>query len=98
MTIEKPETVTIDKHVRIGMDTVIEPFAQILGPAPIGENCRVGACSIVRNSEIADDVEIGPFTIVNPRTWSAECTAGRSRGCAWRTTWRRARTSATSWS
>ena len=65
VTIEKPETVTIDKHVRIGMDTVIEPFAQILGATTIGENCRIGACSIVRNSEIADDVEIGPFTIVN---------------------------------
>ncbi len=65
VTIEKPETVTIDKHVRIGMDTVIEPFAQILGASTIGENCRVGACSIVRNSEIEDDVEIFPFTIVN---------------------------------
>ena len=64
VTIEKPETVTIDKHVSIGMDTVIEPFAQILGRTVIGENCRVGACSIVADSEVADDVEIGPFTIV----------------------------------
>jgi bifunctional UDP-N-acetylglucosamine pyrophosphorylase/glucosamine-1-phosphate N-acetyltransferase len=64
VTIEKPETVTIDKHVRVGMDTVIEPFAQILGKTTIGENCRVGACSIVQDSQVADDVEIGPFTIV----------------------------------
>jgi bifunctional UDP-N-acetylglucosamine pyrophosphorylase / glucosamine-1-phosphate N-acetyltransferase len=46
------------------MDTVIEPFAQILGRTTIGENCRIGACSIVHDSEIADDVEIGAFTIV----------------------------------
>ncbi|HWC96357.1 MAG TPA: bifunctional UDP-N-acetylglucosamine diphosphorylase/glucosamine-1-phosphate N-acetyltransferase GlmU [Candidatus Sulfopaludibacter sp.] len=65
VTIEKPETVSIDRHVRIGMDTVIGPFAQILGKTTIGENCRVGACSIVQNSELADDVEIGPFTVVN---------------------------------
>jgi bifunctional UDP-N-acetylglucosamine pyrophosphorylase/glucosamine-1-phosphate N-acetyltransferase len=64
VTIEKPETVTVDAGVRIGMDTVIEPFAQILGRTTIGENCRIGACSIVRDSEIADDVEIGAFTIV----------------------------------
>jgi bifunctional UDP-N-acetylglucosamine pyrophosphorylase/glucosamine-1-phosphate N-acetyltransferase len=51
--------------VRIGMDTVVEPFAQLLGATTIGENCRVGACAIVRDSEIADDVEIGPFTIIN---------------------------------
>jgi len=64
VTIEKPETVTIDADVRIGMDTVVEPFAQILGRTTIGENCRIGACAIVRDSELADEVEIGPFTIV----------------------------------
>ncbi len=65
VTIENPETVTIDADVCIGMDTVLEPFAQILGRTTMGENCRIGACSIVRNSELGDDVEIAPFTIVN---------------------------------
>ena len=65
VTIEKPETVSIDKHVCVGMDTVIEPFAQILGKTKIGENCRVGACSIVKDSELASEVEIAPFTVVN---------------------------------
>jgi len=64
VTVEKPETVTIDAEVRIGMDTVIEPFAQILGRTTIGENCRIGACAILRDSELANDVEIGPFTVV----------------------------------
>src|ERR1017187_3831574 len=64
VTVEKPETVTIDAEVSIGMDTVIEPFAQILGRTSIGENCRIGACSILRDCELADDVEIGPFTLV----------------------------------
>jgi bifunctional UDP-N-acetylglucosamine pyrophosphorylase/glucosamine-1-phosphate N-acetyltransferase len=64
VTIEQPETVVIDADVRIGMDTVIEPFAQVLGKTVIGADCRIGACSIVRDSELADDVEIGAFTIV----------------------------------
>jgi bifunctional UDP-N-acetylglucosamine pyrophosphorylase / glucosamine-1-phosphate N-acetyltransferase len=64
VTIEKPETVTVDKQVRVGADTVIEPFARILGDTVIGENCRIGACSIIRDSELGDEVEIGPFTIV----------------------------------
>jgi len=64
VTIEKPETVTVDPDVQIGMDTIVEPFAQILGNTTIGENCRIGACAIVRDSELADDVEIGQFTIV----------------------------------
>jgi bifunctional UDP-N-acetylglucosamine pyrophosphorylase/glucosamine-1-phosphate N-acetyltransferase len=64
VTLEKPETITIDAGVHIGMDTVIEPFAQILGNSAIGENCRIGACSIVQDSELADDVRIGPFTVI----------------------------------
>ena len=64
VTIEKPETVTVDSDVRIGMDTIVEPFAQILGNTSIGENCRIGACAIIRDSELADDVEVGPFTII----------------------------------
>jgi bifunctional UDP-N-acetylglucosamine pyrophosphorylase/glucosamine-1-phosphate N-acetyltransferase len=64
VTIEKPETVTIDADVGIGMDTVIGPFAQVLGKTTIGENCRIGACAIVEDSELADEVEIGAFTLV----------------------------------
>jgi bifunctional UDP-N-acetylglucosamine pyrophosphorylase/glucosamine-1-phosphate N-acetyltransferase len=64
VTVEKPDTVTVDDAVSIGIDTVIEPFAQILGNTKIGEGCRIGACSIVRDSELADGVEVGPFTII----------------------------------
>jgi bifunctional UDP-N-acetylglucosamine pyrophosphorylase/glucosamine-1-phosphate N-acetyltransferase len=46
------------------MDSVIEPFAQILGRTRIGENCRIGSASIILESELADNVEVGAFTIV----------------------------------
>ncbi|MGD0498231.1 MAG: bifunctional UDP-N-acetylglucosamine diphosphorylase/glucosamine-1-phosphate N-acetyltransferase GlmU [Bryobacteraceae bacterium] len=65
VTIEHPDTVLIDADARIGMDTIIGPFAQILGKTAIGENCRVGACAIVSDSEIADGAEIGAFTMVS---------------------------------
>jgi bifunctional UDP-N-acetylglucosamine pyrophosphorylase/glucosamine-1-phosphate N-acetyltransferase len=64
VTIEKPETVTIDAAVRIGADSIVEPFAQILGNTTIGEECRIGACAIVRDSTLATRVEIAPFTHV----------------------------------
>jgi bifunctional UDP-N-acetylglucosamine pyrophosphorylase / glucosamine-1-phosphate N-acetyltransferase len=64
VTIQKPETVTVDKDVQIGIDTVVEPFAQILGKTVIGENCRIGTAAIILDSELADEVEIGAFTIV----------------------------------
>jgi bifunctional UDP-N-acetylglucosamine pyrophosphorylase/glucosamine-1-phosphate N-acetyltransferase len=64
VTVEKPETVTIDADVEIGIDTIVEPFVQILGNTRIGSDCRVGACSIVRDSTIEDGVEISAFSIV----------------------------------
>jgi bifunctional UDP-N-acetylglucosamine pyrophosphorylase/glucosamine-1-phosphate N-acetyltransferase len=76
VTIEKPETVTIDAGARIGMDTVVGPFAQILGKSTVGENCRIGACSIVQDSEIGDGVEIGAFTIVSRSVVERGATVG----------------------
>jgi bifunctional UDP-N-acetylglucosamine pyrophosphorylase / glucosamine-1-phosphate N-acetyltransferase len=64
VTIEKPETVTIDACARIGEDSIVGPFTQILGRTEIGEDCRIGACSIVENSTLASGVEIAPFTSV----------------------------------
>ena len=63
VTIEQPETVAIDCGVSIGMDTEIGPFAQILGNTSIGENCRIGVGAIIQDCQIADWVEIGPYTI-----------------------------------
>src|SRR5579864_151488 len=65
VTVEKPETVSVDQSVSIGSDTVIEPFAQVRGNTKIGEACWIGACSIVRDSELGDGVQVGPFTIVS---------------------------------
>jgi bifunctional UDP-N-acetylglucosamine pyrophosphorylase/glucosamine-1-phosphate N-acetyltransferase len=76
VTIEKPETVTIDAGVCIGIDTVVEAFAQIRGRTVIGENCRIGSGSIVEDSEIGDEVEIGPFTIVGTSRMERKSNAG----------------------
>jgi bifunctional UDP-N-acetylglucosamine pyrophosphorylase / glucosamine-1-phosphate N-acetyltransferase len=64
VTIEKPETVSIDSGVRIGRDSMVGAFAQILGRSEIGEDCSIGACSIVRDSKLADRVEVAAFTSV----------------------------------
>jgi bifunctional UDP-N-acetylglucosamine pyrophosphorylase/glucosamine-1-phosphate N-acetyltransferase len=65
VTLVKPETITVDAAVEIGADTIIEPFTQILGNTKIGADCTVGACSIVQDSVLEDDVHVGAFTIVN---------------------------------
>lgn len=64
VTIERPETVTVDEQVVIGPDTVLEPFTRILGNTTIGAECRIGAYSIIESSTLEDDVHINPFSIV----------------------------------
>jgi len=64
VTIERPETVTIDAQVKIGEDSIVEPFARILGGSRIGADCKIGAGSILENSELGDGVHIAPFTSI----------------------------------
>jgi bifunctional UDP-N-acetylglucosamine pyrophosphorylase/glucosamine-1-phosphate N-acetyltransferase len=76
VTIEKPETVTIDCAVRIGADSIVGPFAQILGHTEIGEDCRIGACSIIENSKLADHVQVAPFTSIADSQVGADAKIG----------------------
>jgi bifunctional UDP-N-acetylglucosamine pyrophosphorylase/glucosamine-1-phosphate N-acetyltransferase len=64
VTIEKPETVTIDRQVKIGRDTIIGPFTQIFGDSVIGEDCRIGAGSIIESSRLADGVTVKPYSFI----------------------------------
>jgi bifunctional UDP-N-acetylglucosamine pyrophosphorylase / glucosamine-1-phosphate N-acetyltransferase len=64
VTIERPETVSIDASVRVGMDTVIEPFVRILGDTSIGEDCVVGAGAVIETSVIESGAVIKPYTVM----------------------------------
>ena len=64
VTIERPETVSIDMDVRVGQDTIIEAFAQLLGATEIGADCRIGAGSILRDTRLADNVDIDAYTLI----------------------------------
>ncbi len=65
VTIEKPETVTIDLDVKVGMDTIIGPFARITGQTVIGEDCRIGACAILHDTVIEDGAEVFAFSMAS---------------------------------
>ena len=97
VTIESPETVMIDAGVRVGIDTVVEPFAQILGNTTIGENCRIGATPSSSIPSSATAWRSGRLPCGRLRG-GARRRSGRSRACAWATTSKKARTSAISWS
>ena len=58
VTIFRPDTVVIDSTVQVGADTVIEPFAQLLGHTRVGSNCRIRSYSTLENSVVGDGVLI----------------------------------------
>jgi bifunctional UDP-N-acetylglucosamine pyrophosphorylase/glucosamine-1-phosphate N-acetyltransferase len=60
VTIYLPETVTVDPEVTVGADTIIEPGVRLLGRTRIGQNCRIGAGSILYDMRLDDDVTIFP--------------------------------------
>ena len=64
VTIFYPATCVIDGSVQIAADTVVEPFVQILGRSKIGTGCRIRSYSVIRDSEIANDVLIRPGCIL----------------------------------
>ena len=76
VTIENPQTVTIDDQVEIGMDTVVGPFVQILGATRIGENCRIGAGAVIDNCQLADGVKINPYTVISESRMERGAEAG----------------------
>ena len=64
VTVFFPATCVIDGDVEIAPDTVIEPFVQILGRSRIGAGCHIRSYSVIRDSEIADNVLIRPGCIL----------------------------------
>ncbi len=65
VTIEYPETVQIDRQVKVGPDTIVGPLTQLRGNTVIGEDCYIGAGCIIEDSTIEDGVEVHPYSIIN---------------------------------
>ena len=65
VTIYRPETCVIDPEVEIGADTILEPFVQILGQTRIGTDCRVRSFTIVRDSQLENNVLVRPHCVID---------------------------------
>ena len=64
VTIFYPATCVIDNDVEIASDSVIEPYAQLLGKTKIGTGCRVRSYCVIRDSEIGDGVTVRPGCVM----------------------------------
>ena len=67
VTIVSPENTYIEPDVKIGRDTVIEPFSVLKGTTIIGEKCTIGPSTYLLNAEIGDECEIFYSVIKNSK-------------------------------
>ena len=65
VTIFYPQTCVIDSDVQVGADTVIEPFVQLLGKTKVGGDCRIRSYSVIKDSELGDNVTINALTVID---------------------------------
>ncbi len=73
VTVVDPRSTQIDVGVRIGADTVIEPFSSIKGVSEIGSDVTIGPATSVQDSRIGDGSSVAHSFLV-------ECIVGR--GCS----------------
>ncbi|OYW09655.1 MAG: UDP-N-acetylglucosamine diphosphorylase/glucosamine-1-phosphate N-acetyltransferase [Acidobacteriia bacterium 12-62-4] len=64
VTMEKPETITVDVDVTIGTDTIVESGVRLLGQTHVGADCRIGAGSILTNATVASNVLVHPYSVI----------------------------------
>jgi bifunctional UDP-N-acetylglucosamine pyrophosphorylase / glucosamine-1-phosphate N-acetyltransferase len=84
VTMLDPETVFIDLHVKIGMDTIIYPNTYLQGSTVLGSDVQIGPNvrikdtrvgsgtkieqAVILDSEIAASCSVGPFAYIRPET------------------------------
>jgi bifunctional UDP-N-acetylglucosamine pyrophosphorylase / glucosamine-1-phosphate N-acetyltransferase len=76
VTIENPDTVTIDTAVEVQPDSIIECNVQLRGATRIGTGCHIGTGSVLRDCEIGDDVTVLPYVIANRSRFGARSAIG----------------------
>lgn len=76
VTMQFPETVTIDADVEIGQDTILEANTHLLGRTIVGSNCIIGTGSVLRDCVIEDGVNLLPYVVAEASTFRAGSSVG----------------------
>lgn len=76
VTIENPESVSIDAGVEIGTDTIIEANVQLRGATRVGSNCRIGVGCVLRDCEVGNSVTILPYVVADTSSIASHASVG----------------------
>lgn len=76
VTILEPDRTTIEPTVCVGADTVIHPDVSLLGHTRVGDRVVLHQGAWLCDAEVADDVEIKPYTLLDNARVASHCTVG----------------------
>ncbi len=71
-----PESIYIEPSVKLAADAVIEPGAVLKGRTRVGPGARVGAYSVIVDSEIAEAAEVRPHSVLEGARLAPGAVAG----------------------
>ncbi len=76
VTVLDPESAWIDAGVTVGADSILHPGVTLLGASSVGSGCTVHAGAWIRDSVLADGVEVLPYSVLDGARVAADCTIG----------------------
>lgn len=76
ITLEKPESLTIQGTVQNGFDCVIGANVTLKGQVILGQNVKIGTGSCLKNVVIGDNTTIEPYSIIENATIENDASIG----------------------
>lgn len=76
VTIVDPATAYIDKHVTIGMDTLVHPNVSISGQTRIGCGCVLEPGVVIRNCQLGDGITVKAGSVLSDSTLHDDVAVG----------------------
>ena len=76
VTILDPESVWVDAGVTVGPDSVLHPNVTLLGASSVGRGCTVHTGAWMRDSVLADEVDVLPYSVLDGARVASHCSVG----------------------
>ena len=76
VTILDPESVWVDAGVTVGPDSVLHPGVTLLGASIVGRGCTVHTGAWMRDSVLADEVDVLPYSVLDGARVASRCSVG----------------------
>lgn len=76
VTVLDPESAWVDVDVTVGADSLLHPNVTLLGESSLGRGCTVHAGAWIRDSVLADGVEVLPYSVLDGARVASGCTIG----------------------